>query len=59
MTAAFFIQLSPLLTGDSQSVADTIVRQLGLDQYRAELLPEDKVDALEDFFLSVTVVEIF
>ena len=38
-----------MLTGDSQSVADSIARKLGLDQYRAELLPEDKVDALEEF----------
>ena len=38
-----------MLTGDSQSVADSIAKQLGLDQYRAELLPEDKVSALEEF----------
>lgn len=38
-----------MLTGDSQSVADSIAKQLGLDQYRAELLPEDKVEALEAF----------
>ncbi|MBE9135848.1 cadmium-translocating P-type ATPase [Nodosilinea sp. LEGE 07088] len=38
-----------MLTGDSQSVADRIASQLGLDQYRAELLPEDKVAALEEF----------
>jgi Cd2+/Zn2+-exporting ATPase len=38
-----------MLTGDSQFAADSIARQLGLDQYRAELLPEDKVTALEEF----------
>lgn len=38
-----------MLTGDSQSVADRIAQALGLDQYRAELLPEDKVTALEEF----------
>ncbi|MEM1255402.1 MAG: heavy metal translocating P-type ATPase [Cyanobacteria bacterium P01_H01_bin.21] len=38
-----------MLTGDSQSVADSIANTLGLDQYRAELLPEDKVGALEEF----------
>ncbi|MDY7015232.1 MAG: heavy metal translocating P-type ATPase, partial [Cyanobacteriota bacterium] len=38
-----------MLTGDNQSVADSIARQLGLDRYRAELLPEDKVSALEEF----------
>ncbi len=36
-----------MLTGDSQSVADAIAGQLGLDRYWAELLPEDKVAALE------------
>jgi Zn2+/Cd2+-exporting ATPase len=38
-----------MLTGDSQSVADSIAKKLGLDQYRAELLPEGKVEALEGF----------
>ncbi|MGG6239309.1 heavy metal translocating P-type ATPase [Leptolyngbya sp. KIOST-1] len=38
-----------MLTGDSQSVADSIAKKLGLDEYRAELLPEDKVEALEAF----------
>ncbi|MDY6781645.1 MAG: heavy metal translocating P-type ATPase [Cyanobacteriota bacterium] len=37
-----------MLTGDNQSVADRIARNLGLDRYRAELLPEDKVSALEE-----------
>ena len=41
-----------MLTGDSQSVADTVAMRIGLDQYRAELLPEDKVDALEEFLQS-------
>lgn len=38
-----------MLTGDSQAVADQVAKTLGLDHYRAELLPEDKVDALEEF----------
>lgn len=38
-----------MLTGDSQSVADRVAQQLGLDDYRAELLPEAKVEALEAF----------
>jgi Cd2+/Zn2+-exporting ATPase len=46
-----------MLTGDSQSVADSIARQLGLDQYRAELLPEDKVDALEAFLQQAKVTK--
>ena len=43
-----------MLTGDSQSVADSIAKKLGLDQYRAELLPEDKVTALETFLVQST-----
>ena len=38
-----------MLTGDNQSVAKTVAQKIGLDQYRAELLPEDKVQALETF----------
>ena len=38
-----------MLTGDSQSVADRVAKKLGLDQYRAELLPEEKLEALEMF----------
>lgn len=38
-----------MLTGDNQAVADRIAQILGLDQYRAELLPEDKVAVLEEF----------
>ncbi|MBD2655529.1 cadmium-translocating P-type ATPase [Synechocystis sp. FACHB-383] len=44
--------ITAMLTGDSQSVADNIAKELGLDQYRAELLPEDKVEALEAFLHS-------
>jgi Cd2+/Zn2+-exporting ATPase len=35
-----------LLTGDNQVTAEAIRRDLGLDECRAELLPEDKVSAL-------------
>lgn len=42
-----------MLTGDSQTVADAIARQLGITRYQAELLPEDKVDALESIMASV------
>lgn len=38
-----------MLTGDNQSVAKSVAKKIGLDQYRAELLPEDKVHALETF----------
>ncbi|MBA2410734.1 MAG: heavy metal translocating P-type ATPase [Gammaproteobacteria bacterium] len=36
-----------MLTGDSQAVAKAIGKQLGIDDIRAELLPPDKVAAIE------------
>ncbi|MEG4214304.1 heavy metal translocating P-type ATPase [Microcoleus sp. Pol14C6] len=36
-----------MLTGDNQSVADSVAKKLGLDSYLAELLPEGKVEAIE------------
>jgi Zn2+/Cd2+-exporting ATPase len=36
-----------MLTGDSTTVAERVARSLGLDTFQAELLPEDKVMALE------------
>jgi len=35
-----------MLTGDDPQAARTIAEELHIDQYRASLLPEDKVDAL-------------
>lgn len=37
-----------MLTGDSKTAAGQIARQLNIDDFRADLLPEDKVSALED-----------
>jgi Cd2+/Zn2+-exporting ATPase len=37
-----------MLTGDSHGAAKTIAAELGVDEFRAELLPEDKVAAVED-----------
>lgn len=37
-----------MLTGDNQSVAGDIAQKLGIDEYYAELLPEDKVERLEE-----------
>ena len=37
-----------MLTGDSREVASDIARQVGVDRFLAELLPEDKVTALEE-----------
>ncbi len=36
-----------MLTGDSKAVAQRIAKTLGVDDYQAELLPEDKVTAIE------------
>jgi Cd2+/Zn2+-exporting ATPase len=37
-----------MLTGDSEATARSIARTLGVDAYRAELLPADKVAAVSD-----------
>jgi Cd2+/Zn2+-exporting ATPase len=37
-----------LLTGDNAETANAIAREIGMDEVRAELLPEDKVAAIED-----------
>jgi len=36
-----------MLTGDNEGTARAIARELGLDEVRAELLPADKVEAVE------------
>jgi Zn2+/Cd2+-exporting ATPase len=36
-----------MLTGDSQAVAQRMAKTLGVDTFAAELLPEDKVNAIE------------
>ena len=36
-----------MLTGDSQTVAKQVAQTLGVDSYQAELLPENKVTAIE------------
>lgn len=41
------IEKTIMLTGDNKSVAAGVAKQLGLSGYRAELLPEGKVEAIE------------
>ncbi len=41
------IEKVAMLTGDQESVADRIAKELGLDQFYAELLPEGKVEKVE------------
>ena len=38
-----------MLTGDNRVVAGSVASKLGLDTYKAELLPEDKVEAIEQY----------
>lgn len=39
---------SVMLTGDNQATAQTIARQAGIDDARGNLLPEDKLTAIEE-----------
>lgn len=41
------VEKTVMLTGDNNAIASRISQQLGLDSYEAELLPENKVSALE------------
>lgn len=36
-----------MLTGDNRATADAVAQAVGIDEVRAELLPEDKVQAIE------------
>ena len=42
------VQKTVMLTGDKKAVAEAVAGELGLDEYRAELLPADKVTAVEE-----------
>ena len=37
-----------MLTGDRQEVASAVAAELGIDHFRAQLLPQDKVEAVEE-----------
>lgn len=37
-----------MLTGDEESIGQAVAQELGLDEYHARLLPQDKVQTLED-----------
>ena len=38
-----------MLTGDNRGTAEAIARELGLDEFRAELLPQDKVTVVREW----------
>jgi Cd2+/Zn2+-exporting ATPase len=38
-----------MLTGDDDQVAESVAKELGIDEYKARLLPEEKVRAVEEY----------
>ena len=48
-----------MLTGDTEKTAGKIAKQLGLDNYHAGLLPEDKVEKFEELVHSKTGKTVF
>src|ERR1700680_2295548 len=38
-----------MITGDSQTVADSVARRLGIDEVAAQVLPADKASAVQQF----------
>jgi Cd2+/Zn2+-exporting ATPase len=45
-----------MLTGDNQATADAVASETGVDEVRAELLPEDKVAAVESLVATYDAV---
>jgi Cu2+-exporting ATPase len=45
---AFGIRVA-MITGDSQAVADSVARRLGIDEVAAQVLPADKTEAVKRF----------
>ena len=46
-----------MLTGDSQIVAARVADDLGLDEYHAQLLPQDKVEKVEELLRTIPAGE--
>ena len=45
-----------MLSGDNQRTVDAIAKQVGIDDAKGDLLPEDKIDAVRDLLKSDTYV---
>ena len=43
-----------ILTDDNQPTADAIARQAGIDEFQAELLPEDKLASVKQLVEPIT-----
>lgn len=43
-----------MLTGDNERTAESVAKQLGIESVYAELMPEDKVEQIEEFMESQT-----
>ena len=52
------LDVSPIvmLTGDNQGVARAVAKEVGVDTFRADLLPEDKVTAIRELVAQRTYV---
>jgi len=50
------VQKIIMLTGDNERTARAVAAEVGIDEVRAELLPEDKVAAIEELVASYDVV---
>ena len=48
------VEKTVMLTGDAEAVAKKVAEEVGLTDYRAELLPADKVSAVEDLLKECT-----
>ena len=47
------VKKTVMLTGDSRTVAEHVAGELGIDEVRSELLPEDKVNVVEELLQEV------
>ena len=45
-----------MLTGDNENVANKIAKELGIDKVYSNLLPNEKVDRLEEIFKNIGIV---